>query len=50
MRYDVGEGLLEISLVLSSLYFIARRLLFPIVGLVAAIAGLVVAGSGFFVS
>src|SRR5581483_10797007 len=29
LYFDFGEGLLEIGLVLSSLYFIARRALFP---------------------
>jgi hypothetical protein len=38
LRYDLGEGLLEIGLVLSSFNFIARRL-FPRVGIVAAITG-----------
>src|SRR5438552_18970871 len=46
LRYDIGEGLLEIALVLSSLYFIARRQLFPGVGAVAGIAGVVVAVAG----
>jgi hypothetical protein len=46
LRFDLGEGLLEISLVLSSLYFIARRMLFPIVSVVAGIAGTVVALTG----
>lgn len=49
LRYDFGEGLLEIALVLSSLYFISRKMLFPIVGIVAGIAGTVVAVSGFVV-
>jgi hypothetical protein len=39
LRYDVGEGLLEIGLVLSSLYFISRKGMFPVLGLVAGIAG-----------
>ena len=30
LHYDLGEGLLEIALVLSSLYFIARKMLFPV--------------------
>jgi hypothetical protein len=49
LHYDLGEGLLEIALVLSSLYFIARKMLFPIVGVVAGIAGLIVAITGLFV-
>ena len=46
LRYDLGEGLLEIALVLSSLYFIARKMLFPVIGLIAGIAGLIVAATG----
>ena len=33
MRYDLGEGMLEIGVVLASLYFIARKKLFPVVSL-----------------
>jgi hypothetical protein len=47
LRYDVGEGLLEIALVLSSLYFISRKMLFPIIGIVAGIAGALIAALGF---
>ena len=47
LRYDVGEGLLEIALVLSSLYFISRKMLFPVIGIVAGIAGALTAISGF---
>jgi hypothetical protein len=46
LRYDIGEGLLEIGLVLSSLYFIARKSMFPIVGLIAAIVGSAIALTG----
>jgi hypothetical protein len=46
LRYDIGEGLLEIGLVLTSLYFISKKMLFPAVGLVAAMAGLLVAVTG----
>jgi hypothetical protein len=46
LRYDIGEGLLEIGLVLSSLYFIARRNMFPILGLIAGIAGAATALTG----
>jgi hypothetical protein len=45
LRFDFGEGLLEIALVLSSLYFISRKMLFPIIGIVAGIAGAVMAAS-----
>ncbi len=50
LRFDLGEGMLEIGLVLSSLYFIARRQMFPIVGLIAAATGIVIGLSGLFVN
>ncbi|MGO9262039.1 MAG: DUF4337 family protein [Bryobacteraceae bacterium] len=43
VRYDVGEGLLEIGLVLTSLYFIARRKMFPAMGVIAGISGSAIA-------
>jgi hypothetical protein len=49
LRYDLGEGLLEIALVLSSLYFISRKNLFPVIGIVAGIAGAVIAITGLLV-
>jgi|GraSoiStandDraft_16_1057320.scaffolds.fasta_scaffold995249_2 hypothetical protein len=49
LRFDFGEGLLEIGLVLSSLYFISRRMLFPVIGIVAGLAGIVIAAGGFMV-
>lgn len=49
LRYDIGEGLLEIGLVLSSLYFIARKKMFPIVGITAGLTGTVIAMTGYFV-
>src|SRR6202167_789167 len=49
LHYDLGEGLLEIALVLSSLYFIARKMLFPVVGVIAGVAGLIVAITGLLV-
>ena len=39
LRFDIGEGLLELGLVLCSLYFLARKTFFPLLGLVASIAG-----------
>jgi Domain of unknown function (DUF4337) len=36
---DFGEGLLELGMVLSSLYFLSKKRLFPIVGGVAAVVG-----------
>jgi hypothetical protein len=47
LRYDVGEGLLEIGLVLSSLYFISRKGMFPVLGLIAGVAGIGIAITGF---
>jgi hypothetical protein len=47
LRYDFGEGLLEIGLVLTSLYFISKSKLFPVVGVIAAISGTVLAILGW---
>jgi hypothetical protein len=47
LRFDIGEGLLEIGLVLTSLYFISRSKLFPVIGIISAIAGTVIAILGF---
>ena len=49
LRYDFGEGLLEISLVLSSLYFISKKKLFPAIGLISGVAGIAIFLSGYFV-
>jgi len=49
LRYDIGEGLLEIALVLSSLYFISRKLMFPAIGIIAGIAGTAIALAGLAV-
>jgi hypothetical protein len=46
LRYDVGEGLLEIGLVLSSLYFISRKGMFPVLGGIAGVAGTAIALAG----
>jgi len=43
LRLDLGEGLLELGLVLSSLYFLSRNRLFPVAGGTAALLGTVVA-------
>src|SRR5579871_5132733 len=43
LHYDLGEGLLEIALVLSSLYFISRKMLFPVISVISGVAGLIVA-------
>ena len=39
LRFDIGEGFLELGLVLCSLYFMARKSFFPILGVVASLAG-----------
>jgi Domain of unknown function (DUF4337) len=49
LRYDLGEGLLEIGLVVSSMYFISRKGMFPVMGIVAGILGVVIAASGLLV-
>jgi hypothetical protein len=46
LRFDLGEGFLELGLVLSSLYFLGRQRLFPLWGGLAAVAGLALALSG----
>lgn len=49
LRYDLGEGLLEIGLVLTSLYFISRKNLFPATGITAGAIGAAVAITGLFI-
>ena len=49
LRFDLGEGFLELGLVLSSLYFLARKKLFPTAGATAAVLGLVLAASALLV-
>ncbi len=46
LRFDIGEGLLEIGLVLSSLYFISKKKMFPLMGVIAGAAGVLIAASG----
>jgi Domain of unknown function (DUF4337) len=43
LYFDLGEGFLELGLVLSSLYFLGRQRLFPIAGAAAALAGVLLA-------
>jgi hypothetical protein len=43
LNYDFGEGLLEIGLILTSLYFISKSKMFPTIGLIAALGGIVLA-------
>ena len=47
LRFDIGEGLLELGLVLCSLYFMAHKRFFPVLGVIAALAGLVLGIWGF---
>lgn len=49
LRFDLGEGLLEIGLVLSSLYFISRKKMFPLMGVTAGVAGAVIAATGLII-
>lgn len=43
LYFDIGEGLLELGLVLCSLYFLARKAFFPVFGVLASVAGTVIA-------
>jgi hypothetical protein len=47
LRFDIGEGLLELGLVLTSLYFLARKDFFPIFGVLCAIGGITVGTLGW---
>lgn len=49
LRYDLGEGFLEIALVLSSLYFISRKKMFPVMGVIAGLGGAAIAATGLLV-
>ena len=46
-RFDLGEGFLELGLVMTSLYFLASRRFFVVLGAIAAAAGSVVGAVGF---
>ena len=48
LRLDLGEGFLELGLVLSSLYFLARRRFFPALGAGAGAIGAVVSAANWF--
>jgi hypothetical protein len=39
LLFDIGEGLLELGLVLCSLYFLARKNFFPVLGVLSSLAG-----------
>lgn len=49
LRFDFGEGLLEIALVVTSLYFISHKRMFPTIGIIAGITGVVVAATGLLI-
>jgi hypothetical protein len=49
LRFDFGEGLLEIALVVTSLYFISHKNMFPVIGVIAGIVGAGLAIAGLFV-
>jgi len=46
LRFDLGEGLLELGLVLTSLYFLSKKKSFPVFGMTAAGFGLLAAVLG----
>jgi hypothetical protein len=48
LRFDLGEGFLELGLVLSSLYFLSHKRLFPVFGVSAAAIGVVLAAAGLW--
>ena len=47
LRFDIGEGLLELGLVLCSQYFLARKVFFPVFGVLSSIAGTAMGVVGF---
>jgi hypothetical protein len=47
VRLDIGEGFLELGLVLSSLYFLSKRKFFPVIGITAAVIGTALGIAGF---
>ena len=47
LRLDMSEGFLELGLVLSSLFFLAKRRFFPVIGVLAGAAGAALAVWGF---
>jgi hypothetical protein len=47
LRFDFGEGLLEIAVVMTSMFFISKSKLFPVVGGIAAVAGIILGILGF---
>jgi hypothetical protein len=49
LRMDIGEGFLELGLVLSSLYFLSKRRFFPFFGGIAAVVGTLMGAAGLLV-
>jgi hypothetical protein len=49
LRLDMGEGFLELGMVLSSLYFLSKQRLFPIIGGIAAVIGVGLGVAGYIV-
>jgi hypothetical protein len=47
LYFDIGEGMLELGLVLCSLYFLARKAFFPIFGVLSSLAGTILGILGF---
>jgi hypothetical protein len=47
LRLDLGEGFLELGLVMSSLYFLSRKRLFVALGGAGAVAGTVIGVFGW---
>ena len=47
LHFDIGEGLLELGLVLCSLYFLARKMFFPLFGILSSVAGTAMGVLGF---
>jgi len=44
--FELAEGLLEIAMILSSLYFLSHKKLFPILGLFLGVSGILIGGLG----
>ena len=40
LRFDLGEGFLELGLVMTSLYFLSKKKLFPAIGIAGAFLGI----------
>lgn len=47
LAFDLGEGFIELGLVVTSLYFLGRDRLFPVVGSIAALTGIGLGVVGF---